>query len=87
MANQSIKNAFERMWHHVTIALSNKSDSNHTHDYAPSIHSHDYLPLTGGDLNGELNVNGTITTNESFTVGSAILTWDSTKEALVISFD
>lgn len=32
MANQSIYNAFERMWQHVVSILNNKSDSNHTHD-------------------------------------------------------
>lgn len=26
MANQSIYNAFERMWQHITTALNNKSD-------------------------------------------------------------
>lgn len=32
MANQSILNAFERMWHHVVTALSNKADTTHSHD-------------------------------------------------------
>jgi hypothetical protein len=32
MANTSILTAFERMWHHVVAALSNKSDISHTHD-------------------------------------------------------
>lgn len=32
MANSSIVAAFERMWHHVTSALSNKSDISHSHD-------------------------------------------------------
>ena len=31
MSNPSILNAFERMWQHVTVALNNKSDKNHTH--------------------------------------------------------
>lgn len=35
MANQSILNAFSRMWEHIESRLSNKSDKNHTHsDYA-----------------------------------------------------
>lgn len=32
MANASIMTAFERMWHHVTSALNNKSDITHNHD-------------------------------------------------------
>lgn len=32
MANTSILTAFERMWHHVVAALSNKSDISHAHD-------------------------------------------------------
>lgn len=31
MANQSILNAFSRMWEHVENKLSNKSDKSHTH--------------------------------------------------------
>lgn len=31
MSNVSIKSAFERMWHHVVLALNGKSDNNHTH--------------------------------------------------------
>lgn len=31
MANASIKAAFERMWQHITTALNNKSDSDHSH--------------------------------------------------------
>lgn len=32
MANASILAAFERMWQHVTSALSKKSDVDHNHD-------------------------------------------------------
>lgn len=32
MTNPSILAAFERMWHHITNALSTKSDVAHTHD-------------------------------------------------------
>lgn len=31
MANTSIRAAFERMWQHITLALSNKADKDHTH--------------------------------------------------------
>ena len=31
MSNLSIKSAFERLWHHVILALNDKSDNNHTH--------------------------------------------------------
>lgn len=31
MSNASIKSAFERMWHHIVVALNNKSDTSHTH--------------------------------------------------------
>ena len=34
MANTSIFNAFERMWQHVTTALSKKSDTGHSHSNA-----------------------------------------------------
>lgn len=34
MANASILAAFERMWQHITAVLSNKSDTDHTHDNA-----------------------------------------------------
>jgi len=34
MANTSILAAFERMWQHITSALSNKSDVDHTHSNA-----------------------------------------------------
>ena len=36
MANQSILNAFSRMWEHIETKLSNKSDKSHTHSYAAS---------------------------------------------------
>lgn len=36
MANQSIFAAFERMWQHVTNALSGKANASHTHDYIPN---------------------------------------------------
>lgn len=32
MSNNSIFSAFERFWQHITTALSNKSDINHSHD-------------------------------------------------------
>lgn len=32
MANTSILAAFERMWQHIVVALSSKSDKDHTHD-------------------------------------------------------
>lgn len=35
MANASILAAFERMWQHITSALSNKSDISHTHEGMP----------------------------------------------------
>lgn len=31
MSNVSIKSAFERMWHHVVLALNSKSNTDHTH--------------------------------------------------------
>lgn len=31
MANTSIRAAFERMWQHIVVALSSKSDANHGH--------------------------------------------------------
>lgn len=34
MANNSIKAAFERMWQHVTLALSNKADNTDLDNYA-----------------------------------------------------
>jgi len=37
MANTSILAAFERMWQHVVTALSNKSDTNHSHDNATQV--------------------------------------------------
>lgn len=39
MANSSILAAFERMWQHVTAALNNKSDLNHSHDEFNSMSS------------------------------------------------
>ena len=32
MANASILAAFERMWQHVVVLMSNKADSNHNHN-------------------------------------------------------
>lgn len=34
MANQSIFNAFERMWQHIVAALGDKSEKDHNHDDA-----------------------------------------------------
>lgn len=36
MANQSIKNAFERFWQHVVAKLGDKADIDHTHDVVAS---------------------------------------------------
>ena len=32
MVNQSIRAAFERLWQHIVIALSNKADESHNHN-------------------------------------------------------
>lgn len=42
----------------IKAALDGKAASSHTHDYAASNHTHAYLPTAGGDLTGNLNVNG-----------------------------
>ena len=34
MANQSIYDAFQRMWQHVVAVVGSKSDINHNHDNA-----------------------------------------------------
>ena len=48
-------------------------------DKAPLEHAHDYLPLSGGTVNGNLGVTGTIT------LGNAVFTYDSTNKRVVIS--
>lgn len=40
----------------IDTKLKNKSDVNHTHNYASSNHTHSYLPLSGGTLTGQLKL-------------------------------
>ena len=42
-----------------TDNLRNQFDA-HTHDYAPTNHTHPYLPLTGGEVNGNVTVEGEV---------------------------
>ena len=47
------------------------SASNHSHsNYATTSHTHDYLPLKGGDLSGDLNVKGNVSSSASIYIGS-----------------
>lgn len=42
------------------------ASSSHSHsNYASNSHTHDYLPLTGGSVEGDLNVNGVVRCNGS----------------------
>ena len=45
-----------------TDNLRNQFDA-HTHDYAPTSHTHPYLPLTGGEVNGNVTVAGEVSVN------------------------
>lgn len=52
MANQSIKDAFERMWQHTIAKLSTKADADHTHSsYVTSQDMSNYV----GPLSMQLN--------------------------------
>ena len=44
----------------IKSALDGKAASSHTHDYAATNHTHSYLPLAGGELTGNLDVEGGI---------------------------
>ena len=45
-----------------TDNLRNQFDA-HEHDYAPTNHTHPYLPLTGGEVNGNVTVAGEVSVN------------------------
>ena len=48
----------------VKVLINTKADVNHTHsNYAASSHTHSYLPLAGGTLTGNVNVQGVIRAN------------------------
>lgn len=49
--------------HTHTPASIGAAAASHTHNYAASSHTHDYLPLTGGTVNGDVNVAGVIRGN------------------------
>lgn len=68
---------------HSGYAASNHTHSqyaasNHTHSqYAASSHTHDYLPLSGGEVGGELDVNGIVRVkgNQGIYVASGQMTF------------
>lgn len=59
------------IWTQFKAELDKKSDKTHTHDY---------LPLTGGTVNGDLNVTGKVT------VGDCDITYDSTEKCINFTF-
>lgn len=98
MANQSIYDAFERLWEHTKAKLSTKSDTGHTHNYAGS-------SSAGGSANsvkGKLNIEvfstssspegGTSSTssynyngNEDLTINLSLLSSEHTHSASYIT--
>ena len=61
MANQSIYNAFERMWLHVMAALGKKADVSHMHDFATIdadgfLSKEDKIKLDGIEAGAQINV-------------------------------
>jgi len=56
MANKSIYDAFERLWQHIIHALSNKADSNHTHDNIPTIHHGTTEPTSDIGEDGDIYI-------------------------------
>lgn len=49
MANTSILAAFERMWQHIVVALSEKSNINHTHEVDDFVNFPSSMPADGGN--------------------------------------
>lgn len=84
MANQSILNAFERMWQHITTALSKKSDTGHTHSDATQSASGflsaedktqlDYggMPIVTASSSDGITYTATVDGMTSLTVGAKI---------------
>lgn len=75
MANASILAAFERMWHHITSALSNKSDTDHNHD---EVYASINEATTQVEDDGEGNV---ILTNVAVEEGAIVQETDPTVPA------
>lgn len=62
MANQSILAAFERMWHHIVVALGKKSDIDHSHSEFYLKEDHDWVQIydsgeTTAQVNSFANIN------------------------------
>lgn len=56
MANQSILAAFERMWHHIVVALGNKSDADHSHSEFYLKKDHDWVQIyDSGEITDSVN--------------------------------
>lgn len=75
MANTSIRAAFERMWQHITLALSGKSDVDHTHS--------DYV-----DLTSDQTATGVKTFTNGIEIGDegVQLTYDAEEGAMRFTF-
>lgn len=56
MANQSILAAFERMWHHIVVALGNKSDADHSHSEFYLKEDHNWVQIyDSGEITDSVN--------------------------------
>jgi hypothetical protein len=67
MSNVSIKSAFERMWHHVVLALNNKSNTDHTHsEFYSKSETESYVnaqisAIPTPDVSGQISTHNTST--------------------------
>lgn len=75
--DESLQALVDQVKSYIDSAVSTKAESDHTHSH---------LPLVGGTLTGDLDVEANIATTGSFKIGDAVLTYDSSAGALVISF-
>lgn len=75
--NDSILGKLSTMIKNVRYLYASKANSNHTHQWGtipgtpptfpPSPHDHAYLPLSGGTVNGNLAVNGNLSSDKYYT--------------------
>lgn len=66
------------LWTKVKTELGKKSDVGHTHDY---------LPLTGGEITGDLTTDGNVTVKgKTITVGDCDIVYDNTNKCVNFTF-
>lgn len=61
--------------------------ANHTHDYAPTNHTHQYLPTSGGTVNGDTTIAGTLSNGDGMSTDGSLWVGGSSSFVGTTTFD